>query len=38
VQTAGRVIAGESPTAVLDDHRARLDELFAALRNGVAGS
>jgi len=36
VQTAGRVIAGESPTAVLDDHRARLDKLFDALRKGVS--
>ncbi|HEY5320321.1 MAG TPA: TetR/AcrR family transcriptional regulator [Galbitalea sp.] len=35
VQTAGRVIAGQPMSAVLDDHRARLERLFDALRNGV---
>jgi AcrR family transcriptional regulator len=34
VETARRVIAGESPDAVLDDHRARFDLLFDALRRG----
>jgi AcrR family transcriptional regulator len=34
VETARRVIAGESPDAVLDDHRARFDLLFDALRHG----
>ena len=36
VQTARRRIAEESPSAVLDDHNARLERLFAALRCGVA--
>ncbi|CAN5273990.1 TetR/AcrR family transcriptional regulator [soil metagenome] len=36
VETAGRVIAGEQPSALVDDHRARLGRLFAALRTGVA--
>lgn len=35
VHTARRLIAGESPSAVLDDHRARFERLFAALRSGV---
>ena len=35
VVTAGRVIAGEHVSAVVDDHRARLDRLFEALRSGV---
>jgi AcrR family transcriptional regulator len=35
VETARRVIAGESPSAIVDDHRARLDRLFEVLRNGV---
>jgi AcrR family transcriptional regulator len=35
VETARRVIAGEAPSAVVDDHRARLERLFDALRNGV---
>ncbi len=35
VQTARRLIAGEAPSAVLDDHHGRLDRLFDALRNGV---
>ena len=34
VETARRVIAGESINAVKDDHRLRLERLFAALRNG----
>jgi len=36
VETAGRVMAGEPPAAVTDDHRARLERLFDALRSGVA--
>ena len=36
VETARRVIAGETPDELLDDHRARLEQLFDALRNGVA--
>ncbi|WP_371481646.1 TetR/AcrR family transcriptional regulator [Kitasatospora sp. NBC_00315] len=36
VETAGRLIAGESPSALLDDHRARFERLFVALRSGVA--
>ena len=35
VETARRRIAGEPPSAVLDDHRARLERLFDALRDGV---
>ncbi len=35
VETARRLIAGEPPAAVADDHRARLERLFAALRDGV---
>ncbi len=35
VETARRRIAGEPPSAVLDDHRARLERLFDALRGGV---
>jgi AcrR family transcriptional regulator len=35
VETARRVIAGEAPSALIDDHRARLDRLFDALRSGV---
>ena len=33
--TARRVIAEGWPDAVVDDHRARLERLFDALRNGV---
>ena len=36
VETARRRLAGEPPSAVLDDHRARLERLFDALRGGVA--
>ena len=36
VETARRVIAGESPSDLVDDHRERLERLFDALRNGVA--
>jgi AcrR family transcriptional regulator len=36
VETARRVVAGETPGAVTDDHRARLERLFDALRTGVA--
>jgi AcrR family transcriptional regulator len=35
VQTARRVMAGESPDGILDDHRARLERLFEALRGGL---
>jgi AcrR family transcriptional regulator len=35
VETARRLIAGEPPSAVVDDHRARFERLFDALRNGV---
>jgi AcrR family transcriptional regulator len=35
VETARRLIAQEPPSAVRDDHRARLDRLFDALRNGA---
>jgi AcrR family transcriptional regulator len=35
VETARSVMAGEVYEAVLDDHRVRLERLFAALRNGV---
>jgi AcrR family transcriptional regulator len=35
VETARRLTAGEPPSAVVDDHRARLERLFDALRNGV---
>ena len=36
VETARRLIGGEPYNAVVDDHRARLDRLFDALRNGVS--
>jgi AcrR family transcriptional regulator len=35
VETARRVMAGELPSAVADDHRVRLERLFDALRSGV---
>ncbi|HEX6345533.1 TetR/AcrR family transcriptional regulator [Umezawaea sp.] len=35
VGTARRLIAGEPPAAVVDDHRARLARLFDALRDGL---
>jgi AcrR family transcriptional regulator len=35
IQTARRRTAGEPPSAVLADHRARLERLFDALRGGV---
>ena len=35
VETASRLIAEEPPGTVVDDHRARLERLFDALRNGV---
>jgi AcrR family transcriptional regulator len=35
VETARRLIAGEPPGDVVDDHRARLERLFGALRGGV---
>jgi AcrR family transcriptional regulator len=34
VKTARRRLAGEPPSAVVDDHRARLEQLFTALREG----
>jgi AcrR family transcriptional regulator len=36
VETARRLTAGEPPSAVVDDHRARLERLFDALRHGAA--
>jgi AcrR family transcriptional regulator len=36
VETARRRLAGEPTSAVVDDHRARLEQLFTALRHGVA--
>jgi AcrR family transcriptional regulator len=35
VETARRRIAGEPPSAVANDHRARLERLFDALSSGV---
>jgi AcrR family transcriptional regulator len=35
VETARRLIAGEPRSAVVDDHRTRVELLFAALRGGV---
>ncbi|GJF33134.1 TetR family transcriptional regulator [Kitasatospora sp. NE20-6] len=35
VETARRLTAGEPPDAVVDDHRARIERLFDALRGGV---
>jgi AcrR family transcriptional regulator len=35
VETARRLTAGEPPSAVVDDHRARVARLFDALRSGV---
>ena len=35
VETARRRLAGEPPGAVVDDHRARLEQLFTALGQGV---
>lgn len=35
VETARGVIAGESPDALLADHRARLDRLFTSLARGL---
>jgi hypothetical protein len=35
VETARRLIAGEPFSAVVDDHRARFERLFDALRHGV---
>jgi hypothetical protein len=35
VQTASRLIAGEPPEVVVEDHRGRLEQLFNALRSGV---
>ncbi len=36
VATARRLITGERPSAAVDDHRARFERLFDALRGGVA--
>jgi AcrR family transcriptional regulator len=36
VETARRLIAAEPPSALVDDHRARLQRLFTALRSGFA--
>lgn len=36
VETGRRLIAGDPYPAVVDDHRERLERLFAALRDGVA--
>jgi AcrR family transcriptional regulator len=35
VETARRLIAGEPPSAMVDDHRVRVERLFDALRGGV---
>jgi AcrR family transcriptional regulator len=35
VETAHRMTAGDAPTEVAADHRARLDRLFGSLRDGV---
>jgi AcrR family transcriptional regulator len=35
VETARRLIAGEAPGVVVNDHRTRLERLFDALRRGV---
>lgn len=35
VETARRLTTGEPPSTVVDDHRARLERLFDALRGGV---
>jgi AcrR family transcriptional regulator len=35
VETARRLIGGESPTTVVDEHYVRLGRLFDALSNGV---
>jgi AcrR family transcriptional regulator len=34
-ETASRLVAGELPSVVVDDHRVRLERLFDALRDGV---
>jgi AcrR family transcriptional regulator len=35
VGTARRVIDGETPDSLLEDHRARFERLFEALRSGI---
>jgi hypothetical protein len=35
VETARRLIAGDPPNAVVDNHRARLERLFDTLRTGM---
>ena len=37
VETARQRLAGQPASAVVEDHRARLDRLFEALRDGVSG-
>jgi AcrR family transcriptional regulator len=36
VNTARRLMEGDEPAVVIDDHRERLNRLFDALRHGVA--
>ena len=36
IQTVRRRLAGEAPSAIVEDHRGRLERLFDALRGGVA--
>ncbi|SOD72586.1 TetR family transcriptional regulator [Jatrophihabitans sp. GAS493] len=38
LQTARHLLAGAAPGSVVDEHRVRLEQLFDALRNGVASS
>ncbi|HEY4224193.1 MAG TPA: TetR/AcrR family transcriptional regulator [Pseudolysinimonas sp.] len=38
VQTARRAIGGEPMDALLDDHRARFERLFQALRHGLSSN
>lgn len=35
METARRLVAGEPPTVAVEDHRARFERLFDALRHGV---
>jgi AcrR family transcriptional regulator len=35
METARRLVAGEPPTLAVEDHRARFERLFDALRHGV---
>ena len=36
VTSARRLLAGDSPSSIADSHRARLEDLFVALRQGVS--